>query len=99
MNNDITGIWETDPGDTKSIQLYGNVSMEFKAGGELVYTTRQKGKMQKMFMTFEIKDNVLITAPDPTSAKEKTEFKLLPNGKLELTFEGIKSTYIKVSNQ
>lgn len=98
MNNDITGIWKTDPADTKSIHAYGNVLIEFKASGDMIYTILLKGTMQKMFMTFHVKDSELITTQGSSSKEEKTEFKILPNGKLELAFDGIKSTYIKVED-
>jgi hypothetical protein len=99
MNNEIIGIWETDQNDTKSLQVYGNVTIEFKLNGDLIYTTRLKGNIQKMFMTYEIKDNQLITSQALTQEKEKTDFKFLSDGKLELAFDRIKSTYIKANNE
>ena len=99
MSNEIIGIWETDHHDTKSLQVYGNVTIEFKMNGDLIYTTRLKGNIQKMFMTYEIKDNLLITSLASTQEKEKTEFKFLSDGKLELAFDGIKSTYIKANTE
>ena len=97
MNEEIIGFWETDPDDTKSQQVYGKVSIEFKTNGELIYTVQLKGKIQKMFMTYEIKGNRLVTSQASASRTEETDFKILPDGKLELGFDGIKSKYIKVN--
>jgi hypothetical protein len=95
MDNEILGIWTLDPADIKSKQMYGDVSIEFKDNGKLIYTTRLKGKEQKMFMTYEIKGNLIFTDQPPSPQKEETEFKILPDGKLELSFGGIKSRYMR----
>jgi hypothetical protein len=95
MINEILGIWKLDPNDIISHQMYGNVTIEFKSKGELIYTIYLKDKEQKMFMTYEIKDNLLVTDQASAPNKEETEFKILPDRKLELFFGGIKSTYIR----
>ena len=93
--NEISGIWKLDPSDTKSLQMYGNVSIEFKSNGDLIYTIHLKGKEQKTFMTYVIKDDLIITDQPSTKQKEETKFRILNDGKLELCFDGIKSKYIK----
>jgi len=96
MSEEIIGTWETDPEDVKSQQVYGKVYMEFKTTGELIYTIQLKGKVQKMFMTYEIKGDRLVTNQTSAQQKEETEYKILSDGKLELGFGGVKSKYLKV---
>ena len=96
MYSKIIGTWKLDPLDIKSQQVYGDVSLEFKDTGELIYTIHLKDKEQKVFMTYEIKDNLLLTDQPSNPYKEETEFRILPNGKLELCFGGIVSQYIKI---
>lgn len=96
MNNEINGIWKLDPSDSKSQQLYGDVTIEFKESGELIYTVKTKGKEQKTFMNYELQENWILTTQPPSKEKEKTQFRIQPDGKLELNFDGIKSKYIKM---
>jgi hypothetical protein len=96
MYKEILGTWKLDPSEIKSQQMYGNVSIEFKSTGELIYTVHLKDKEQKMFMTYEVKGNLLVTDQPSMPQSEQTEFRILSDGKLELSFGGIKSKYIKV---
>lgn len=96
MYKEILGTWRLDPDDVKSQQVYGKISMEFTDTDDLIYTIHLNDKDQKMFMTFKVEGNLLITNQPSSPNYEKTEFRILPNGKLELYFEGVKSTYIKV---
>jgi hypothetical protein len=97
MNEEITGCWETDPEDINSLRLYGKVSIEFKSTGELIYIIQLKGKIQKMFMNYQINGKQLITFQTSSPRREETKFNILPNGKLELEFEGVRSLYIKIN--
>lgn len=97
MHEAFVGHWETDPDDPTSQQTYGKASITFKPGGELIYTLFLKGKVQKIFLTYEIKGNCLMTSQAASKQVEETEFKFLPDGKLELTFDGVKSRYVKVA--
>lgn len=96
MYKELLGTWKLDPSDIKSQQMYGNISIEFKSTGELIYTVHLKDKEQKMFMTYEVKGGLLVTDQPSNPNKEETEFKILPNGKLELSFGGVASLYVKV---
>jgi hypothetical protein len=95
MNNKIVGIWEIDTNDVKSIATYGKTSFEFKVTGELIYTVFLDEKVQKMFLTFEVDDKKIITNQQSLMKKEETEYQILPNGKLQLKFGNLISTYIK----
>lgn len=47
-------------------------------------------------MTYEMKGNLLVTDRPSNPHKEETEFRILPNGKLELYFDGVASQYVKI---
>lgn len=58
----IIGVWDLDPSDIISFQLYGNISIEFKDNGELIYKIHSDGKDEIVNMTYEVKEEgVLIT--------------------------------------
>lgn len=91
----IIGCWEIDKNDIKSVEIYGNVSIEFKQNGELIYTVHTNEKKEIILMMFEIKGHLLITNQLSAPNKQETEFKLMSEKILELFFNGEKSTYIK----
>lgn len=95
MCKEIVGRWTLDPTDIRSRQIYGNISIEFTEEGDLTYTIHVDGKDLKSFMTYKIEQNLLITNQSSSPREEKTEFRILPTGKLELCFEDVKSTYVK----
>lgn len=96
MNKDIIiGNWVLDPSDVKSFHTYGDISIEFKNNGELIYKIHSKGKDEIINMTYEIKEDVLITDQQSFPHKEETEFKITFEDKLELFFSGVKSIYIR----
>jgi len=95
ISNDLTGVWKTDPNDIITQQLYGDVIMDFRDNGELVYTIIEDGREQMIFMTYEVSGGVLITNQPSLPQKEITDF-ILIGQRLELNFNGTKSKYIKV---
>lgn len=97
MNNEIIlGKWKINPEDALSINMYGNVIMEFRDSGELIYTVYNGQTEQRIFMTFRIKGNLIITNQPSSPGPEETEFNLLSPNDLELKFGGISSRYKRV---
>ncbi len=97
MSIDLVGIWKSDHSDELTQKNYGNVIMEFIANGDLIYTIIEKNREQKIFMTYEIKGEFLITNQKSHQQKVKTKFFIdVENNYLELIFETIKSKYIKI---
>lgn len=92
----LLGHWILDPADAPSKQLFGNTSLEFTSKGELVYTIHGDKKDQKIFMRYWIKDNLLVTDQPSNPGVEESEFRVTPDGKLKIVFEGIESHYIKL---
>jgi hypothetical protein len=79
---EIIGIWQTDPEDIVSQQLYGNAIMEFRGDGSLIYKIKGENRDQIIYMTYEIKDNFLITNQPLNPREEITEFILNENSLL-----------------
>ena len=94
----LVGQWRTDPKDKITIEKYGNVTLEFSGDGKLIYTIHEEDKEQKMFLTYRIQGDFLISNQPSKPSEEKTKFKFTPNGKLLLFFGGDESKYIKVSD-
>ncbi|WP_288882410.1 hypothetical protein [Pedobacter panaciterrae] len=95
MYREILGYWILDPGDVRSFEIYGNISMEFKANGELIYTLHSDIKDEIMIMTYQIKGGVLITDQLSSPHMEETKFVLTFDDKLELFFSGHRSIHIR----
>ena len=95
MNMEILGCWVLDPNDVNSFEMYGDISMEFKANGELIYTMHSAIKDEIIVMTYEIKGSLLITDQPSYPKKEETEFKMISKDRLELFFGGDRSFYVR----
>ncbi|RFS26228.1 hypothetical protein DVR12_00100 [Chitinophaga silvatica] len=95
MQNKLIGIWENDPADRTSIEVYGNVRMEFKNNGELIYSIIENEREQKMLLRYIIDGNTLITDQPSHPEKMRSEFSI-DDDILELTFDGIRSRYLRV---
>jgi hypothetical protein len=96
MINSLIGIWEIYSKDQCTLDLYGHVIMEFKPDGELLYKVNYESKEQVMFMNYEVIGDKLITDQSSFSHRQETLFNFDLNGLLELYFDGIKSTYLRI---
>lgn len=70
-------------------------TIEFKKNGELIYSIIENDAVKRSFLKYEVKENVLITDQPSNPGIETTAYKL-SNDILELSFSGIKSTFIKM---
>jgi hypothetical protein len=95
MNKEILGCWVLDPNDVNSFEVYGDISLEFKANGELIYTIHSAIKDEIIVMAYEIKGSLLITDQPSSPKKEETEFKMISEDRLELFFGGERSIYVR----
>jgi len=96
MNEGLIGKWKLDPNNIESLREYGNISIEFKDTGELIYIIHLESKEQKIYMTYKIEGNLLITNQPSSPQIEQTEYRIQPDGKLALYFNGLKSVYIRI---
>ncbi|TLY46074.1 MAG: hypothetical protein E6K54_08575 [Gammaproteobacteria bacterium] len=93
----LLGTWIRDSDDVESIQLFGNVKLHFTADGQLIYTIFDEHKDQKMFLTYRVENNILITDQPSAPREEKTHFLITDEGKLEWECtDGRKARYVRV---
>src|ERR1043165_9258708 len=95
MIEKLFGVWNSDPLDPLTLEQYGNVTLEFKPDGQLIYTIHEKGSKQYIFLEYEVAENRLITNQPSTPEREETVFTIHGN-RLELYFNGDRSCYIRV---
>jgi hypothetical protein len=95
MISNLIGRWKSDPDDIVTQQYYGDVILDFRENGELIYTIIENDKEQKILMVYETDGDILITDQISHPQKMKTEFRLNDRS-LELIYEGIKSRYIRI---
>lgn len=84
--NKLLGTWIQDPKDTESIRRFRNVKLHFTADGQLVYTILGDEKDQKIFLTYRVENNILITDQPSDPREERTKFRITADGKLEQEF-------------
>lgn len=84
----LLGTWIQDPKDTESIRRFGNVRLHFTADGRLIYTILGEEKDQKIFLTYRVENNILITDQPSDPREERTNFQITQNGTLEWECSG-----------
>jgi hypothetical protein len=93
----LIGTWKSDPNDETTQRSFGNVTLEIRKNGELIYTIEEDNKLQIMNLIYEIRGNILISDQPSKPQKEETTFRLSSDNKrLELVQNGVTSRYIKV---
>jgi len=96
MNNELIGVWELEPDDVTSLNLYGKMILQFKKNGDLIYNIYEGDKIQKVLLTYDTKDNIIITDQPSSPKKEKTEYQFLSKTRLKLYMNGVESTFKKI---
>ena len=79
---ELLGSWISDPNDREGIDEFGNVSLTFEPDGSFTYTIHTESTDQKMFLTWQVEDGVLITnqpsAPraqlTPSTPRERSRY-------------------------
>ncbi len=79
----LLGTWIRDSEDIESIREFGNVKLHFTEDGQLIYTIFNKHKDQKIFLTYRVENNVLITDQPSDPREEHTKFQITEEGRLE----------------
>lgn len=76
----LLGKWSSEPGSGE------DTTLEFKEGGRLDYTICGAEKDQKIFLTYRVENNTLITDQPSHPGEERTHFALTEDGKLVLIY-------------
>lgn len=69
---DLVGRWVSDPLDAEGSQHFGQASLEFKPDGTLVYTSHGTATDERMFLTFRLQGDMLLTDQPSAPREEKT---------------------------
>lgn len=80
LDRSLLGKWSSEPGSGEDTNL------EFNEGGQLDYTIVGAEKLQKIFLTYRIENNTLITDQPSHPREERTPFMFTEDGKLVLIF-------------
>ena len=84
----LVGDWTVDPDDQRALSDLGSVLMEFRPGGELIYTLAGGEKAQVMLMTYEVRGSEIVTNQPSNPRIERTSFELEGDDTLILAFGG-----------
>ncbi|HQR66341.1 MAG TPA: hypothetical protein PLB02_03005 [Thermoanaerobaculia bacterium] len=91
----LLGRWRVDPTDHDAIEEYGDVSLEFRDDGQLVYVIHAGEKAQLVYLNFRIEGGELVTNQPSAPNEERTSFDLRPDGRLILRFGRRESRYVR----
>ncbi len=91
----LLGKWKSDPDDAQGYDKYGEVSLEFLDGGELVYTMNDPHRESTILMQFRIEGDEIVTTQQSQPREERTKYRITADGKLSLAFGGIETSYVR----
>jgi hypothetical protein len=91
----LLGEWTIDGSDAVGVARYGHVSMRFQPDGTLEYTIHGEEVDQKMFLTYQILGNVLITDQPSRPNPVRSEFAFDDRCRLVLLHNGVHSFYLR----
>ena len=85
----LLGKWSSEPGSDEVTTL------EFKEDGQLEYTIYSTDKDQKIFLTYRVENNTLVTDQPSHPREERTPFTFTEDGKLALIYGDQRSLHIR----
>ena len=91
MDARLLGRWTNDTGEP------GEVVVEFSSDGNLTYSIREAGRVQKLLLTFSVADGVIKTDQPSAPRVEETRYRITEDGRLELNYNGEVTTYVRAS--
>jgi len=88
--DELIGTWKSDPGDIAGLNACGNVTLEFRADGNLLYIVHEPDRDQVMRLTFRVQAGFIITDQPSKPHPEKTAYELTQDGGLILHWGTVK---------
>ena len=85
----LLGTWVVDSSDHRTVAELGDVLLDFREGGQLVYTVRGPSKDEIINLSYKIEGSTITTDQPSSPRPEQTTFSLSPDGVLTLEFGGI----------
>jgi len=92
----LAGCWETDPACERTQELYGRVIVDFSPEGLMVWTLFEDGKQKKIYLTYELDGEFLVTDQPSHPKIERTRFRFLDDDHLLLAYGGKESTFRRI---
>ena len=83
----LLGVWRSDPSDEEGARSFGDVSMDFRADGTLVYTVHEQTKDQIMLMTYQASGEWIETDQPSMPRRQRNKYSI-DNGTLAVEFDG-----------
>lgn len=68
--------------------------VEFSSNGNLTYSIREAGRVQKMLLTFSVVDDVIRT-DQPSQPRVETKYRITEDERIELNYNGEITTYVR----
>src|SRR5687768_4817812 len=91
----LVGLWITDPIDLISLNLMGNVRMDFRADGTLIYTLQRGNHDQIMRLQWSTREGTLLTDQPSSPRLEETPYGLTSEGILILRYGEQEFRYLR----
>jgi hypothetical protein len=95
LQSKLVGKWQIDPSDQAALDRFGNVLLEFRNDGSLVYVVESDSKDQIIFLRFRIGGEDLITDQPSAPKEERTRFGFTEDGRLFLEHEQGRAHYMR----
>jgi hypothetical protein len=92
---ELVGSWTIDL-LSSGAEAFGDVSMEFTAGGDLIYTVHRSDADQIAMLTWRLEGDVLVTDQPSTPREERTHARIDEAGRLILGSPGDESVFIRL---
>lgn len=86
----LLGRWKSVPGADQEV-----VTMEFDKDGSLTYTIHADDRDQKIFLTFETEDGVIMSDQPSAPREERTRYRFTANDELVMTYDGEETTFVR----
>ena len=95
MDTGLIGIWNSDLNDEATKNSIGDVTINFKVDGSLIYDIHDGDKLQRMNMTYRINGDTIISDQPSHPQEQRTKYKLENTDKLILEFEGTTTVFTR----
>lgn len=95
----LIGTWIVDDSDRRAISDLGDVRLEFRKDGMLIYAIRGWNKDQIIKLRYEIDGATIVTDQPSAPRVERTKFSLSDDGILTLEFNAIAYRFRRQAKQ
>jgi hypothetical protein len=96
--DELIGIWRSDPRDEAGVRSFGDVSMDFRPDGTLVYTVHEQSKDQIMLLTYRANSGWLETDQASMPRRQRNKYSI-NNGLLAVEYDGQVVRFIRAATE